>query len=102
MRVVALPSGLALPLCLTGALLRQLSPTISFFRFADLHILHTTRVRAGFDTRYLQVSRYFDTDILRFSILPGIELRFFGTSVLRYFDISPDLDLSLNSDSIPF
>ena len=46
-------------------------------------------IRAGFDTRYLQVSRYFDTDVLRFSIL-------------RFFDISPDLDLSLNSDSIPF
>ena len=79
--------------------------------------------RAGFDTRYLQVSRYFDSSIpifcgfryfpasnvgssvLRYvgtSILPGFELRFFGTSVLRYFDISPDLDLSLNSDSIPF
>ena len=44
--VVALPSGLALLLCLAPcgavAVLRQLSPTISVFRFADLHILHTT------------------------------------------------------------
>ena len=54
----------------------------------DLDLSIKVECMVGFDTRYLQVSRYFDSSIPIFcgySILPGIELRFFGTSVLRYF-----------------
>ena len=45
--------------------------------------------RAGFDTRYLHVSRYFDSSIPIFcgtSILSGIELLYFDTSIIRYSD----------------
>ena len=65
--------------------------------------LDTQVTRAGFDTQYLQVSRYFDSSIPIFCVFLYFPVSNFGSSVRRYFDnISPDLDHSLNSDSIPF
>ena len=55
----------------------------------------------------LDTYKYGDTLIVRYRYFAVFDTSRHRTSVLRYvgtsiLDISPDLDLSLNSDSIPF